>query len=56
MSEANIRELHTNYEILGDTPGPVIALTHGNGRSYAVICQKSPSLKAIGCNCTTTAI
>ena len=47
MPEANIRGIHINYEIIGDT-GPVIALTPGSRRSYDELVDLSKAMASKG--------
>ena len=47
MSEAIIRGIHINYEIIGDT-GPVIAWTPGQRRSYVELVDLSKSIASKG--------
>ena len=47
MPEANIRGIHINYDLIGDT-GPVIALTPGSRRPYDELVDLSKAIAAEG--------
>jgi pimeloyl-ACP methyl ester carboxylesterase len=47
MPEANVRGIHINYEVIGDT-GPVIALTPGSRRPYDELVDLSKAIASKG--------